>query len=443
MVMSRRANAAARVPPTAPRRGTTDEAFDALLLAMLARKPFLVLIGEDGPQRRRFLGALVRRIEGDGAEVLPVEADSGDTVERLLTAAGGTANDDIDAVAAAIEERLDAAGSALLAIDRADRLPDSTIRDLAELARTPSPGGRCLQVLLCGDPGLRRVLAQRDLAEWVRSWGVAAEWAADGEDEPADSRILASSPPPRRASATVRALATGTVAALGLAVLTAGVSALGVLEPARIRGQLRAALEAALDPPADENETLVALARPAVPPPAPVPAPAPVPEVSPAPVPATLEPAPPSAPPIAVAPAPAPVPLASVPEPPHAAPGGTGMEAPMRLLPPQPVPPPAELSPRTRLASLAQRGQRQIATRRLTSPAGDNAFETMQAMQAIDAGSAEADALRAAIKNTYRMLGERAEASGAWDEARSLYERALRVDPDDAEFRARLTAASQ
>lgn len=426
MVLLRRATPAQRVAPPPPTRGAAAEAFDALLLAMLARKPILVLISEDGPQRHAFLTALLQRIESDGAMAMAVRAEPSQTVEALIALAAGAPGTDIDTVAARLESGLDAAGAGVLAVDGADSLPLATLRDLFELSRSASPAGRCLQILLCAGPGFHRTLAHPDVAQAVRAWGVIAEFAAEGEPV-GDSPVSVAKPSSFWVTAA-RGLAVATTVILALATLTAGVSAVGLIGGSDLAARALAAIAAvreSLAPPAEAKKSEAA------PPPLPSPpAPAPVQlaalESAPAPIPV----APP--PPIAAVPPPDPAPAAPPPQ------SGTTSAPPMRL-----TPPPAEVTPHARLSVLAQRGQRQIATRRLTSPPGDNAFETLQAMRAIDRDADEANALLSAIKSTYRILGERAELAGSWDEARSLYERALRVDPDDAEFQALMTAASR
>lgn len=426
MVLLRRATPAQRVAPPPPSRGAAAEAFDALLLAMLARKPILVLIGEDGPHRHAFLTALLHRIESDGAMTMAVRAAPSQTVEALIAQAAGAPGADIDAVAARLESGLDAAGAGVLAVDGADSLPLATLRDLFELSRSASPAGRCLQILLCAGPGFHRTLAHPDLAQAIRAWGVIAEFVA--EDEPADDSPI---PVVRRQPfwvAAARGLAAATTVILALATLTAGLSAVGLIGGSDVAARALAAIAAmreSLAPPAEAKKSEAVPAPLALPP---APAPLQLAALEPAPTPIPVAPPPP----VAALPPPDPAPTAASPQP------VTTAAPPMRL-----APPPAEVTPHARLSVLAQRGQRQIATRRLTSPPGDNAFETLQAMRAIDRDADEANALLSAIKSTYRMLGERAELAGSWDEARSLYERALRVDPDDAEFQALMTAASR
>ena len=86
-------------------------------------------------------------------------------------------------------------------------------------------------------------------------------------------------------------------------------------------------------------------------------------------------------------------------------------------------------------------GRRQINAKRLTTPAGDNAAETVQRIRAIDPRSADADALVAEIKDTYRRWAVLAERDRNMSDAQRFYERALSVDPNDRELQEALRGA--
>lgn len=165
-------------PQAAGLRPDQTEVFDGLLLALLARKRLLVLVGEAGSGRAAVFHQLVEQVGSDGALVLPVAASAGAQVEDLVSAAGDAAlpsdNDDrdFDTLIEALEERLDLAGTGLLAVENAGVLAAPTLADLIDLTRSETPSGRFLQVLLCGTPEMERTLARPGLAEAVRELGV-------------------------------------------------------------------------------------------------------------------------------------------------------------------------------------------------------------------------------------------------------------------------------
>ncbi|MBP2302322.1 ankyrin repeat domain-containing protein [Azospirillum picis] len=170
---------------------TADEIRDGLVLAFLARKRLLVLIGEAGSGRPALFRQLVGHVEADGAMALPVNATIGAEVEDLIAAAGSGALPDLaaggdedgeggfDALVAALEERLDLAGAGLLAVDNATMLAPPVLADLVELTRAETPSGRFLQVLLCGSPELEGSLARAGLSDCLRDTGVLYRLAAD------------------------------------------------------------------------------------------------------------------------------------------------------------------------------------------------------------------------------------------------------------------------
>ncbi|HEY0836297.1 MAG TPA: ankyrin repeat domain-containing protein, partial [Azospirillum sp.] len=108
---------------------------------------------------------------------------------------------------------------------------------------------------------------------------------------------------------------------------------------------------------------------------------------------------------------------------------------------PQPAPPVDTTAQRVR--GLVEQAHRQMASKRLTTPPGDNAFETVQRIRELTPQAPEIAQLIAAMVDTYRRWAALAERDGAWGDARSFYERALLVTPDDADLRTRLKDAEE
>ncbi|CAO3443004.1 hypothetical protein [Azospirillum argentinense] len=208
-------------PQAAGLRPDQTEVFDGLLLALLARKRLLVLVGEAGSGRAAVFHQLVEQVGSDGALVLPVAASAGAQVEDLVSAAGDAAlpsdsdDRDFDTLIEELEERLDLAGTGLLAVENAGVLAAPALADLIDLTRSETPSGRFLQVLLCGTPEMERTLARPGLAEAVRELGViyrmtpgagpsvapAATIPSAGPSAgPALTPPRAAPPPPRRAA---------------------------------------------------------------------------------------------------------------------------------------------------------------------------------------------------------------------------------------------------
>ncbi|WP_114860746.1 ankyrin repeat domain-containing protein [Azospirillum brasilense] len=208
-------------PQAAGLRPDQTEVFDGLLLALLARKRLLVLVGEAGSGRAAVFHQLVEQVGSDGALVLPVAASAGAQVEDLVSAAGDAAlpsdsdDRDFDTLIEELEERLDLAGTGLLAVENAGVLAAPALADLIDLTRSETPSGRFLQVLLCGTPEMERTLARPGLAEAVRELGViyrmtpgagpsvapaAAIPSAGPAAGPALTPPRAAPPPPRRAA---------------------------------------------------------------------------------------------------------------------------------------------------------------------------------------------------------------------------------------------------
>ncbi|HSK38566.1 MAG TPA: ankyrin repeat domain-containing protein [Arenibaculum sp.] len=162
---------------------------------------------------------------------------------------------------------------------------------------------------------------------------------------------------------------------------------------------------------------------------------------------------PPPAPPVPdMAESSADVPPADVP--PTDVPPAEVTAVPAPAIPEQPdaAPPPSSAAPETNEATariraavnfLLAQADRQIGEKLLTTPEGNNAFETYQRIINLDPGSAEAARIRERIKETYENWAETAQSRGEIDAARRFYERALIVDPDDARFVERLNALNE
>jgi len=163
--------------PSARMRPEQEEAFDGLLLAMLARKRLLILVGGDRGERGRVFRELADHVQSDGSLVVVATARAGMQVEDMI--AGDAEDVDLEAVVAELEERLDLAGAGLLAVEEAQVLDGQALADLADLSLSETPAGRFLQVLLCGSPELERGLARPDLAEAVRDYGVIYRLGSD------------------------------------------------------------------------------------------------------------------------------------------------------------------------------------------------------------------------------------------------------------------------
>ncbi|WP_247892504.1 ankyrin repeat domain-containing protein [Azospirillum sp. Sh1] len=199
---------------------TAAEIRDGLVLAFLARKRLLVLVGDAGSGRPALFRQLVEHVEADGAMALPVAASLGAELEDLVAAAGTGALPDLaagedggevdfDALIAALEERLELAGSGLLAVENAAVLAPPVLTDLVDLTRAETPSGRFMQVLLCGTPELEGTLARAGLTEVLRDMGVIYRMSPAGGslDEPQDAAVSPAArpvpvltPPPQSAA---------------------------------------------------------------------------------------------------------------------------------------------------------------------------------------------------------------------------------------------------
>ncbi|MGQ9367779.1 ankyrin repeat domain-containing protein [Azospirillum sp. ST 5-10] len=101
---------------------------------------------------------------------------------------------------------------------------------------------------------------------------------------------------------------------------------------------------------------------------------------------------------------------------------------------PSPPPPPVDPDLQRRVEALAERARGQLADKKLTTPEGDNAFETVQRMQALLPEAPAAGTLLDEMEDTYRRWAAMAKTKGDWLNARLFYQRALIIDPDDPEL---------
>jgi len=499
------------------------EIFDGLLLALLARKRLLVLVGDAGSGRAAVFHQLIEHVASDGALVLPVAASPGAQVEDLVGAAGDaalpseTGERDFDTLVEELEERLDLAGAGLLAVENAGVLAPPVLSDLIDLTRSETSGGRFLQVLLCGTPEMERTLSRPGLAEAVRDLGViyrmapgaspsvtpsalpsagpaprpaapeplapANDWDAPDDWSVPDMKVIGPVPPDYRTEPHRRRAALAGVAVTALILLGTAGAAFTLAMPGAPEHAMNAAkrgwsdLRALVGLPdsepfssgGDQRNADVATAQP---PRMTVPVTAPEPANTP----------PPSAPKIETPPPKGEPPVAKVEPPPQAAapaaqPAATGSGAseskypapdlgsesdgtapgtaalpPLVEDPPEVVaslPSPSAPLPdkngvlNERVRGLVEQARRQISVKRLTTPPGDNAYETVSRLREIAPNTPEIGELLAVMEDTYRRWAAMAEREGDWGEARRFYERALMVAPDNGDLRERIRAAGE
>lgn len=485
-----------------------SEIQDGLVLALLARKRLLVLVGEAGSGRSSVYRQLVERVASDGAMVLPVAATAGAQIEDLILeacagalpdAAGEDGEADFDALISALEERLDLAGTGLLAVENAGLLAPPVLADLVEMTRSETASGRFLQVLLCGTPDLERMLVRAGLTDSLRELGVIYRMSPDAAPSTTPS---APAVPPRRASQpandwakdwaadddwTDRGTGTGAMMMPGppdatpqhpaatraprRAALYAGaalttlmlLAAAGAAVVTSVPGLLPDSAAAALERGWHDTRTLFerstrgllggdgdALSlgatraaqaeQPTLQPQHPAPQ-TPAPQTPAPPIQTAALPPPAAAPTVTVPAAPAPANS-------EAAPGTAALpplEEPSAGASPPQAPTAfdgdAGLAQRTR--ALVEQARRQIAGKRLTTPPGDNAYETVQRLRQTAPNAPEAAELTATMEDTYRRWAMLAERDGDWNEARRFYERAQMISPNNAELGERIRAAGE
>jgi len=562
---------------------TAAEIRDGLVLAFLARKRLLVLVGDAGSGRPALFRQLVEHVEADGAMALPVAASVGSEVEDLVAAAGTGAlpdlvpgedgETDFDALIAALEERLELAGSGLLAVDNAAVLAPPVLADLVDLTRAETPAGRFMQVLLCGTPELEGSLARAGLTDELRDMGVIYRMTAGGgfvddvrepapapQPVPRPAPMLAVPPQPQPQQVPVQSAAIppandwsvgqrrehlqqetwqqeerwqgdqswtdrgagpmagaegqgwspdgGRAGAMRaprrtalyagaalttLVLLGAAGAAIATAMPGAFPDRALAMVEESWAKARDAVERtvqgLTGAAAPAEPQHAVTVPAAPAPNVtaSATVAPSTAPTAPstqtavqaPAAPPpaagtqtvskppttpasTAVPTAAAPIETAALP-PAQAQPsaaktsatGNTEAAPGVASLPPledpsttaavpaapQAAAPDADSAQRVR--TMVDQARRQIAGKRLTTPPGDNAYETVQRIRQIAPSSPEAADLLTTMTDTYRRWAMLAERDGDWSETKRFYERAQMISPESPDLAERIRAASE
>lgn len=158
-----------------------EDVFNGVFLAILARKRVITVLGESGIGKSGLLRRLVGHVEADGSLVLTVTGSPGVSVEDLMAATGPDFaaarpgvddGGDLDTLIDRLEERLERAGTGVLAIDDAHLLDDEVLHDLIDLARADTDTGRFLQIVMAGTPDLERKLAEPSLAQAMQTIGL-------------------------------------------------------------------------------------------------------------------------------------------------------------------------------------------------------------------------------------------------------------------------------
>jgi hypothetical protein len=126
-----------------------------------------------------------------------------------------------------------------------------------------------------------------------------------------------------------------------------------------------------------------------------------------------------------------PQPQPESPEPPVAAPPLPASAALPPSIPPSSPEQAANAEKERRIADLADRAERYIGQKLLTTPQGSNAFEMYQQITQIQPDHPRAVRILETIKQTYLRWGTIAEERGQFENAAGFYRRGLSVDPDD------------
>lgn len=516
-------------PFPAARRGVLE----AMALAVIGRKPLLVLIGDNSSGRSQLFTRVVDYVAADGALALPVVATAGVDIEDLLQTAGNAALPaesarDFDQLIGLLEDQLDQAGIGLLAVENASILAPPVLKDLVAMSRSETPGGRCMQLLLSGTPELERSLARAGLGPGTLDPGaiyrlesgeatVTPEATVGPRAVPADRFTQppahdprseagggpAPTPDPARAFSHTaedairrtehhglhprkrrnRLLAaTAVLGLLAVAGVTGGMAYSGITVPDAADSLNRgwnatlAVIDQQLLAPLRGDGRIDDLIRD----------PSMLPDATPATSGTTTAASPPGTGAAAPAPVPAPVQTAArppQPAPPSAAPGASipatntptarldpddpsltvpsgppqevteptsGSETGSATLPPlmesgatQAPPTGSDQALSARVEQLVTQARRQLTQRRLTLPAGDNAYETLTRVREIAPATPAVAEMMTAMEQTYRRWAGQAEQEGDWSRARHFYERALIISPDNADLRQRASAAMQ
>ena len=90
-----------------------------------------------------------------------------------------------------------------------------------------------------------------------------------------------------------------------------------------------------------------------------------------------------------------------------------------------------EQGPQQEMTRLLARAEQQIASSKLTTPTGNNAYETYQAILQLDAQHSAALASIEQIKSLYTAWAEQALQRGDFQRAETIYTKALSISPDD------------
>jgi type II secretory pathway predicted ATPase ExeA len=463
-----------------------ETAFETLVLATVGRRPVTLLIGPSGSGKTTLLQRLINHWAEDGCLLLAVVAEPGMTVEAIIEqgAKGGQrSGHGLDDLIDGLERQLDACGTGFLVVDDADRLHPTVIAELVELSGSRTETGHYMQIILGGTPALIAVLSEKvdapvdDVAAICIVPPLPAVQVADlirhrlmvvGEAEghpfsPSAIDVIAQSAHGRPgaavlAAATVldaahanslsrvdAAFARDALSPVGNASArpssraekgpvsapvawqadtpTGGLSAGPALRPrdGGIRPYGRGRLHAGWTTlvvvlllggggawAGIEYAARIGLSLPGG-----------------------------AAPSIlsdrSITTIPAIAPLATADLPPSVA----------RV--PPPPPPPAATEPQPdprepRIRILVQRADRQIELKRLTTPPGDNALETIREIEQVFPGHDGAAQLRSQIAATYERWGRQAQARRQVEDARRFYTRALQATPDNATIRAMLLA---
>ncbi len=88
--------------------------------------------------------------------------------------------------------------------------------------------------------------------------------------------------------------------------------------------------------------------------------------------------------------------------------------------------------PSPHVAALLAQAERQMATKRLTTPVGDAAFESYEQVLKLIPGHEGAQEGIARIKEEYKLWAEADKRRGNWTRAEASLEKALVIDPEDA-----------
>lgn len=472
-----------------------ETTFEAMVLATVGRRPVTLLVGPPGAGKTTLLQRLINHWSESGCLLLAVVAQPGMDVEAIVRAGTrdtGVQASGLDDLVETLEGRLDESGAGLLVVDDAHRLSPDVLAELVELSASRTDAGHYVQIVMGGVPALAEALADA-IDEPLDAVAAVCTIPPVPGDQIADMirhRLAVVGEQDGRpfTGGAINALAEAARGRPGAAVTLAAT----VLDTADARGAERidaAAVRDILAPagaPTRRPKPTPTVPRersaPAVdagpPPPTSAPAawqasgsaalaggpPRPRRDIGSRPrasarirggrwttllivlllaaggawagveyaeriglsLPGTSQ-----APPAARSDVATTVPIAPIPPPPPAAP----VEPPAPPAPPTVAAPPQPDPREGRIRSLAQRADRQIEQKRLTTPPGDNALDTVREIEGLIPEHESAARLRAQIADTYVRWGRQAEARRQVDDARRFYGRAVQAKPDDPALR--------